>query len=560
MTAAWSCYPTSILELREEGEFRTPPGSDPKNSVGGLRTLVVVILVCFSWAALADAQVSVLTYHNDNSRTGQNTAETTLTPSNVNASQFGKLFSRTVDGYVYAQPLYLPNVTFPALGTHNVLYVATEHDSVYAWDADSNAGSNALPLWKVSFINPSAKVYTVNSIRDVGCTDLVPEIGITGTPVIDSGTGTLYVVAATKENGSFVQRLHALDVTSGAEKFGGPVVIQASVPGSGDGSSGGMVSFDPLLENQRPGLLLQNGVMYIGWGSHCDFSPYHGWVIAYNASTLQQLGVFNTTPNGGLGGFWQAGSAPAADASNNVYLATGNGTFDAVYGGVDFGDSIIKLALGSGNLSLLDYFTPSDEGFLFAFDVDLGSGGVLLLPDEPGTYPHLLVQAGKEGAIYLVNRDKMGGFNRVNNSQIVQYLPSAVGGMWSMPAYWNSYVYFWGAGDVLKAYTLSGGLLSNTPVGRGNRNVGFPGSTPSVSASGNANGIVWAIESDQYAAGGPGVLRAYDATDLFELYNSSNNGTRDLPGGAVKFTVPTVANGKVYVGAVRQVSVYGLLH
>lgn len=507
-----------------------------------------------------EAQVSVTTQHNDNARTGQNLSETALTPANVNTQHFGKLFSQTVDGYVYAQPLYLPNVSIPGKGTHNVVYVATEHDSVYAFDADNNTGGNATPLWQKSFINPAQGITTVSS-GDVGCSDLIPEIGVTGTPVIDTSTGTLYVVAKTKENGVIRQRLHALDVTTGAEKFGGPVLIHTKVRGRGDGSRNGYVHFDPLREAQRSGLLLQNGAVYVGWASHCDIGPYHGWIMSYDAHTLAQTGKWNSSPNGGLDGIWQGGSGLAADTKFNVFVASGNGTFDVHVGGKDYGDSIIKLKLKPPHIKPVDYFTPYNQDYLRRNDVDLGSGGVLLLPDQTGPHKHLLVESGKEGTIYLVDRDKMGHFNPNNNDQIVQSLAGAVGGLWSVPAWWNNNVYFGGSGDYLKTYAFDPvqGLLSTQSVSESGTFFGYPGPTPSISANGNANGIVWVLQTDDYK-GGSATLHAYDATDLTrELYNTSQNFGRDNPGGAVKFTLPTIINGKVYVPAVKQLSVYGLL-
>ena len=522
--------------------------------------LLLSIFVLSLISATAPGQVSVTTYHNDNSRTGQNVSETVLTPSNVNVTQFGKLFSQTVDGYVYAQPLYLPNVNI-AGGVHNVLYVATEHDSVYAFDADNNTGSNASPLWQVSFINPSKGISTVSS-NDVGCSDLVPEIGITSTPVIDTSSNTIYVVAKTKENGKFFQRLHALDIATGAEKFGGPVVLKAAVPGTGDGSVNGMVHYDPLRQHQRAALLLLNGNIYIASASHCDIGPYHGWILTYSASTLAATAAYNSTANGGLGGFWAAGGGPAADSSSNVYFVTGNGTFDPSTGR-DFGDSIQKFAPpASHRLKVLDFFTPYNQAALNQSDADLGSGGVTLLPDQTGAHPHLLVQAGKEGTIYLIDRDKMGHFNPNNNNQIVQSLDEIIGGMWSTPAWWNNTVYFGGSYDFLRAFSFnpSTELLSTTSVGSSPNFYNFPGPVPSISANGNGNGIVWAIQTEGYSSGTSEILHAYNATTLSsELYNSTQNAGRDDAGGAVKFAVPTIANGKVYVGAVQKVNVYGLL-
>jgi len=520
-----------------------------------LRSIVLPLLAAFFLACSAYGQVAVLTQHTDNYRTGQNVNETILTPANVNKTHFGKLFSQTVDGYVYAQPLYVPNVTIAGKGTHNVVYVATEHDSLYAFDADNKTGPNASPLWQVSFINPAAGINVVTS-SDVNCSDLVPEIGITGTPAIDLATKTMYLVTKTKENGTFVHKIHAIDITSGAEKTGSPVVVQAQFNGNADGSK--KVVFEPHREAQRAGLLVQNGLVYIAWASHCDIGPYHGWLLAYDEQTLQQKGVWNATPNGGLGGFWQAGAGLSADSRNLLYIASGNGSFDKDQQGKDYGDSVIKFGFNTaGKLVAKDYFTPHDQQFLQDSDVDLGSGGVLLLPDRPGKKP-LLVQVGKEGTIYLTNRNNLGKFNANNDDQIIQNLPGAVGGMWGMPAFWNNNVYFGGVGDNIKMFRFdpAAGLLSTTPVSNTTVFFNYPGTTPSISANGTTNGIVWALETD----GNPEVLRAFDATNLAtELYNSTQNAARDNPGNAVKFVVPTVANGKVYVPAQRQLSVFGLL-
>jgi len=526
-----------------------------------MSSLKINIFFALATFPAAWAQVSVTTYHNDNARTGQNLHETILTPANVNANDFGRLFVQPVDGYIYAQPLYIPGVSIGGQ-SHNVVYVATENDSVYAFDADSPAGANASPLWHVSFINPPS-VTTVNSSTDAQCGDLVPQIGISGTPVIDTSTGTLYVVANTQENGAFFQRLHALDITTGNEKFGGPVALEATVAGTGDGSSGGKVSFDPLKQNQRPGLLLRGGAVYITSASHCDIGPYHAWVFAYDAATLRLLAVWNSTPNGSDGGIWQGGGGPAADSSG-VFFATGNGTFDVNTGGVDMGDTILKMGGPSGGkLSVLTYFTPFNQDMLSNDDIDLGSGGVVLLPDLPAgsAHQHLLVECGKEGSVYLVDRDNMGGYNSTTD-QVVQELAGATGGIWGMPAYWNNTVYFGAQYDNLKAFSFNAngsGLLSDSAVSYSPESFAFPGPTPSISANGTANGILWAIQTDAYGSGGSAVLHAYDATNLAnELYNSTQNGTRDTPGPAVKFAAATVAHGKVYVGTATQLAVFGL--
>jgi PA14 domain/Chitobiase/beta-hexosaminidase C-terminal domain len=506
----------------------------------------------------SNAAVNVLTYHNDNARTGQNTNETVLTLANVNTNTFGKLFTYVVDGYVYAQPLILTNVTVPGKGVHNVLYVATEHDSVYAFDADSDADANAAPLWQISFINPAAGITTVPS-GDVGCGDLIPEIGITSTPVIDPATGTIYVEAKTREVvdsvASYVHRLHALDVATGDEKFGGPVVIQASVAGTGDGNNGsGQVPFNPFSQLNRPGLLLNNDVVYLAFASHCDSYPYHGWLFGYNALTLTTNGVINTTPNGGFGGIWESGCGPAADTNGNIYVITGNGSFDPPNS--NFGDTFLKYSSTNG-LVRADYFTPYNQQELSDADADLGSGGVVVLPDSAGSvaHRHLLVGAGKEGKIYLIDRDNMGEFNATDDSQIVQSF-QAIGGSFGTPAFFNNTLYYGGAVDTVKAYKMNGGTITTTVASETSSFFGYPGITPSVSANGTNNAIVWGIESSAYGSSGPAVLHAFNATNLTqEIYNSN---LRDNPGPAVKFTVPTIANGKVYVGAQYAVSVFGL--
>ena len=357
-----------------------------------------------------NGQVNVLTYHNDLSRTGQNLNETILTPSNVRQGEFGELFRDPVDGQIYGQPLYLWGLTVPGKGIHNVVFVVTEHDSVYAFDADSNTGPNTAPLWHASFINPAAGVTAVPA-QNLACNAIAPEVGITGTPVIDPDTGTLYVVAMTLEDfgQTYVQRLHALDVATGEERPGSPVKIEASAPGTGDGNS--TVRFQPSMYKQRPGLLMLNGVIYTAWSSHCDSGKYHGWAIGYDSKTLQRTAVYTSTPNWDSGSIWQSGAAPAADANGNIYVVTGNGTFDAERGGSDMSDSIIKLSAASG-LTVADYFTPFNAGLLGEKDLDLGSSGALLLPDSAGTpeHPHLLVTCGKEGRVYLVDRERMGHF------------------------------------------------------------------------------------------------------------------------------------------------------
>ncbi len=498
------------------------------------------------------AQVNVLTYQYDNTRAGANAHETVLTPANVNAAYFGKLFSYPVDGYVYGQPLYLANVAIAGKGAHNVVFVATEHDSVYAFDADAASGSNSAPLWHTSFLNAAAGVTSV-PYGDTGCGQIEPEIGITSTPVIDAAAGTIYVVAMTKEgSGSYVQRLHALDVTTGLDRPGSPVAIQATVPGTGEG--GTTLTFDPKNYKQRPGLLLQNGIVYTAWSSHCDIGKYHGWIMAYSTQNLSQVAVYNQSPNGNRGSFWAGGAAPAADDAGSIYVVSGNGTFDANSGGPDLGESYIKLS-GDGKLSVLDYFTPFKYDSLNNADLDTGSAGVALIGDEAGSaaHPHLMAGAGKEGRIYLLDRDNPGKVQTGADSQIVQSLPDAIGGLFGNPAYFNQVLYLCGSGDNLKAFSISNAQMSPAPTSRSSVKFGFPGCLPSISANGKTNAIVWVIDPG-------GVLRAYNPANLAtELYDSNQNSARDAFGSAVKYAAPMVANGKVYAGTQNSLAVYGLL-
>lgn len=502
----------------------------------------------------------MFTYRDDNGRTGQNLNETMLTLANLNPLQFGKLISYPVDGAVYAQPLYVASVTIPGQGIHDVVYVVTQHDSVYAFDADGKAST---ALWHVSFINPTAGVTSVSQAEVAEGAFPAGEIGITSTPVIDAVSGTLYVVAYTKENGAFVYRLHALDLVTGAEKFGGPATLQGTVPGTGDQTNGqGQVLFDAKTHLQRPGLLLLNGIIYVAFGSHGDNRPFHGWLLAYNATTLQPVASFNTTPNASEGAIWEAGCAPAADGNGNIYVVTGNGTFDTNTGGVDYGDSVLKLK--ASTLTVLDWFSPFNTDYLGQVDADLGSGGTMLLPDQPGPHPHLLVVAGKEGVIYLLNRDNLGDFNPVSDAQVVQELIGAITiNNLTTPAYWQGNLYYASEYDHLKMFAIRNGLLSTSPAAVSAETFGYAGASPSISANGSGNGIVWLIDTSATTGGvtgGPAVLRAYDATNVsHELYNSAQAGARDTLGPAVKFTVPTVVGGKVYVGTATEFDILGLL-
>jgi outer membrane protein assembly factor BamB len=507
----------------------------------------------------ASSGADVLTYHNDIARTGQNLGEAILTPGNVNSYGFGKLFVISVDGKVDAEPLYLSSVPIPNRGVHNVLYVATEHDSVYALDAETGS-----TLWHVAAL-PSGE--TASDSR--GCDQVVPEIGITATPVIDRNAGkngTIYVVGMSKNrSGRYHQRLHALDAATGAEEFGGPREIQASYPGTGDNSSNGTVRFDPKQYEERAALLLLDGVLYTSWTSHCDVRPYTGWIISYDQNTLVQLSVLNTTPNGNEGAFWMSGAGPAADSSGNVYLLEANGTFDTNMNARgfpsrgDFGNAFLKLSTTKRQMAVADYFEMFNSNSENSIDQDLGSGGVLVLPDltdASGKTRHLAVGAGKDANIYLVDRDNLGKFNPAAND-IYQVVPGVLSSaVFSMPAYFNHTLYYGAEGDTIKAFAIADARLSTTPTSQTASDFIYPGATPSVSANGARDGIVWATENTN-----PAVLHAYDAANLsHELYNSNQaSGGRDRFGVGNKFITPMIVNGEVYVGTTNGVGVFGLL-
>ena len=580
--------------------------SRKKNHNGFLFTLFVeariapVILICF--LALfavqgALAQSNVTMQHYDISRTGANTNETILTPANVNTNTFGKLFSHPVDGRVYAQPLYMPGITMgtgtPQAGTtHNVIFIATEHNSLYAFDADSNTGANSNPLWHVTLLDsahgvPSGVTATTVPNGDVSTGDIVPEIGMTSTGVIDSGTNTWYVVGKTKETanaaGPYIQRLHAIDITTGGEKFGGPMMLAASVSGNGNGSSGGVLHFDPLWQNNRASLLLLNEVVYIAFGAHGDNGPWHGWILAYNASTLRQTGAWCSSPNGSADGIWMGGAGLAADVPDpaghpfgRMFTTTGNGSHSAPVNTtvplnydntMNFGDSVIKLDLAGGvptmnsnGTTVGDDFTPHDQADLNNGDTDQASGGVLILPASVGGGKNLVVQLGKTGRVYIIDRDAMGGYNP-NNTTDPEESGANTGGLWGMPAYWNGNVYIWGTNDNLRAFSISNGVLSKTAASVSSESAGIYSPTPTVSANGTANGIVWDLKTDNYGSQGRAILYAHEATNVANLlYSSESNVTRDNPGNSVKFIVPTVINGKVYTGSEAQVNVFGLLN
>jgi len=538
LTLTAAVYLLSCGGSTSTGGTKTPPGGTPPP--GGT------------------SSSSVLTYHNDVARTGQNLTETTLTTSNVNSSTFGNLFVISVDGKVDAQPLYLPKLTV-SQGTHNVLFVASEHGSVYGFDADTGS-----MLWQVSTLLSGE-----STSDDHGCGQITPEIGVTSTPVIDpkaGSHGTIYVVAMSKDgSGNYHQRLHALDVTTGAEEFGGPKEIQASYPGTGANSSGGKVVFDPSQYAERAGLLLLNGTVYLAWTSHCDAGPYTGWIMGYDQNTMAQITVLNLTPNGSEGSIWMAGAGPAADANGNIYALDANGVFDSTLNGNgypsqgDFGNAFLKISTAGTKLAVADYFEMSNQQSENDSDTDLGSGGALVLPDltdGSGNTRHLAVGAGKDGNLYVVDRDNMGKFSSGSNNIYQQLSGVLGGGVWSMPAYFDNTVYYGPQGNNLLAFSITNAKLSNSPSSQSASSFGYPGTTPSISADGTSNGIVWAAENSD-----PATLHAYDATNLGnELYNSNqaSNG-RDQFGSGNKFITPTIINGKVYVGTTNGVGVFGLL-
>jgi len=516
----------------------------------------VLLALLGTAATAAFAQTDVLTWHNDNARTGQNLSESILTPAKVNPAGFGKLFEVKLDGKVDAQPLYLSALSIPGKGTHNVVYAATEHDTVYAFDADTGT-----ILWQVSMLKPGE---VPSDPRN--CSQVTPEIGVTATPVIDRAKGFIYVAAMSKDAaGHYYQRVHALLLNSGVDEYGSPVNVTASVPGTGDGSSNGTDIFNPADLKERPGLLLVDNTLYTSWSSHCDIRPFSGWMIAYNTNTGQQTGVFDFTPNGSDAAPWNAGAGPAADVAGNIYISLGNGTFDTTLtpDGFpslgDFGNSVVKLSLSRTGLHAVDYWTMFNSNSESSVDADLGSGGMMLLPaqrDSHGNTQNLAVAAGKDTNLYVMNQANLGKFNATSNTTLYQELAGALSnGVWSSPAYFNGHVYYGSVSSVLRSFDVNSALLSSSPSSSTPGTFTYPGTTPSVSALGNSNGIVWAVENSETA-----VLHAYDANNLgIELYNSSQAPGRDKFGPGNKFVTPTIANGKVFIGTPNSVAVFGLL-
>lgn len=500
----------------------------------------------------------VLTYKNDISRTGQNLTETQLTLANVNSSSFGRLRTLATDGKVDAQPLYAATVSVQG-ASHNVVFVATENDSVYAFDADSGA-----ILWQVSLLGSGEVPSDTHN-----CSQVSPLIGITATPVIDrsAGThGTLYVVAMSKTSASpadYFQRLHALDLATGAELLNGPMTITGTYP-----MTGGTVTFDPQQYEERAALLLSQGTLFLSFTSHCDEPPYSGWIFAYSAATLARTAVLNVAPNSGGAGpaIWMAGGGPAADGAGNVYLLTANGAFETTLNSSgfpskgDYGNSFLKLTLSGATLAVSDYFTMFNEVIESNADTDLGSGGIMLLPDfkdSGGTVRQLAVGAGKDTHLYVVDRNAMGHFTSGSNNIWQQLSGALPGGIWSTPAYFNNTVYYGPVGSPLMAFPIASAKLGASLPGSTSTSFGYPGTAPAVSANGSSNGIVWAHQSTN-----PAVLHAYDASDLtHELYNSSQaSGGRDQLGAGNKFITPTIADGKVFVGTQTGVTEFGLLN
>ena len=550
--ATASSYTTPLATVTDSGTaFRVVVS----NAAGSISSSAATLSV--TPATPAPAGTDVVTYKNDQARTGQNLTETMLTPANVNSATFGLLRSLSVDGKVDAQPLYLSQLVIGS-SAHNVVFVPTENDSVYAFDADT--GKN---LWQISLLLAGEVQSDPRS-----CLQTTPVIGVTATPVIDRAAGAhgvMYVVAMSKDaSANYHQRLHALDVTTGAELFGGPKEIAAVYPIAG----GATTSFDPGQYQERAALLLLNGLVYTSWTSHCDSKSYTGWIIAYDETTLAQKSVLNVAPNSGGGGpaIWMAGGGPAADAAGNIYLLTANGVFETTLDTngfpnmQDYGNSFLKLATTGQSLTVADYFTMWNEVGESNADTDLGSGGEMLLPDltdVTNTVRHLVIGAGKDSNIYVVNRDAMGKFNPSSNL-IWQELDGALpGGVFSTPAYFSSTVYYGDGGGTLKAFAITNAKLSIAPSSQTSTSFAYPGTAPALSANGSSSGILWTHENLTTA-----VLHAYDATNLaHELYNSNQaaNG-RDQFGAGNKFITPSIADGKVFVGTTNSVAVFGLLH
>ncbi|MGB0061466.1 hypothetical protein, partial [Candidatus Binatus sp.] len=553
-TATATATPTVTITPTATATATPTHTATASSTTGATSTATATTTPTATATSTAAVPTDVLTYHNDNERTGQNLTESVLTTSNINnvtnpSPSFGKLYELPVDGLVDAQPLIKTQVTIKG-AVHNVLYVVTENDSVYAFDADTNGA----PLWQVSVLGTGEA-----ASDDRGCGQVTPEIGITSTPVIDPSAGphgTIYLVAMSKNttSGAYFQRIHALDMTTGAEEFTGPMTVAATfAPGP---------AFSPKQYKERAGLLLLDGQLITAWASHCDITPYNGWIMAYDQDTLAQTSVIDITPNGSEGAFWQAGGGIAADSSSNIYLLDGNGTWDTTVNSSgfptkgDFGNGFLKLSNSSG-LQVEDFFEPYNTVSESGGDTDLGSGGAMVLPDmvdKNGVTRQLAVGAGKDGNIYLVDRGNMGKWTSANNNNAYQVIAGALNnGEWAVPAYFNNTLYYGGVSESLEAFTFSLARLAAMPTSSSSESYGYPGTSPSISANGTSNAIVWAVENGSSG----GVLHGYDATNLAtELYNSSKVSADSFSDN--KFVTPTIANGKVYVGTPNSVAVFGL--
>jgi hypothetical protein len=512
------------------------------------------LLLAIFCASAAHAQ-DVLTYHNNNARTGFDSKETTLTLANVNSTTFGKLFTVPADGLVDAEPLYLSAVNISGV-THNLLIVASEHATVYAYDADTGA-----QIWQVTTLLSGE---TTSDKRS--CSQVEPEIGITSTPVIlrpKTGNPVIYVVAMSKDSSkNYHQRLHALDATTGAELHGGPVEVVGQYPGTGDNSSGGFVIFDPAQYKERAGLLAIGNTIYLGWASHCDFRPYTGWIMGYNATTLAQTTILNVTPNGNEGAIWNSGAGMAADSMGNIFLLDANGVFDTTLNtsgfpaSGDYGNAFLHLTT-KGGLAVADYFEMYNEATENSFDTDLGSGGALLVSqkDQTGKIWNLAVGAGKDSNLYVVDRTNMGKFNTTTNNVYQELAGALPSGVWAMPAAFNTNLYYGPKNSPIMKFQFMNAKLHTTATAKTSNSFAYPGATPSISANAGQNAILWAAENVN-----PAVLHAYNAQSLVEIYNTNqaaNN--RDQFGAGNKYITPMIANGKVYVGTTTGVGVFGLL-
>jgi hypothetical protein len=573
-TLSWSCTGVKNATIDPDIGVQSCPGStqvSPRFDTIYTATIAGTIGPAKTSVSLVVQYAANYSYKYDNTRVGTNSNEFFLKPANVTTSSFGKLANAQVDGAIFAQPLYVPKVPIPGKGMRNVLIVCTEHDSVYAFDADDLSTL----LWQISFIDPANGITPIpaSAVNPVGGrTALGDEVGITSTPVVDPKSLTLYVSAMTwEQNTTAVHRLHALDVVTGTERAGSPVMETATVPGNGDGNVGGQLTFDSMRHNQRAGLLLENGVVYLAWGSFSDNPIYHGWIMGYDATTLKQVAAMAIDPDDSDGGIWQAGGAPAVDSQGNIYVLTGNGTFNADTGGTGYGESALKLRQGSDNLKIVDYFTPYNQACLEQYDLDLGSSGAVVLPDGSGTpeHPNLLVAGGKEGRLYLLDRDKMGHYSAGQDIQIPSWFllsPNCDEGIddpndattpriYSQPTYYKGRMYVATSNGDLKVFALFNATL--TKIDESNNQFGPRSPIPVVSSNGDQNGIVWLIERNDDI--GLGTLRAYDAEHVSnEIWNSNKVESDALPNFIDHFMVPVVANGNVYVPTRNAITVFGL--